>query len=418
MKKRVSAKELDKKRLSANSLGRLYKKEPKKGYLRVKGQFATLEEEIQNAVCPNCSSRNVELYDPDEFTTDEEFFESYDPNDPKYQGGYTAYLECRDCGNKWALNKEELSAGVPSTSKKKGLDKKRLSANSLVSQKKETDPSLKPPKKWWAQKVKEVKKSSIKTAADFKDLFSSKYANWVKMQVRLLAANNYGTFASVEEASRNIEKAEKDVAEILKKAVDGEVKRLVDTEREDILQDMTENMEFGPNLPQMGPDQVQMQERPALPPQAPTQQPQQMVPPASKMKKHAKMTKELRAAFDKTSEKEEQKDLETCSCPVEEELEAVRDRREVHPKDAQKDPSLKYVMEDTDPPWKTEDKFFKMIDENLQGNYESLKEEARMLEEMVGAEPLPPTLFDEMSMDELRDYISHLEGPSSYPKYE
>lgn len=262
--------------------------------------------------------------------------------------------------------------------------------------------------------IDEKRGASKKTAAEFKELFSSKYANWIKMQARLLAANNYGKWTSVEEASQHVDKATKEVAETLKKAVEGEVKRLVDEEREDILQDMTENMEFGPNLPQMGPDQTQMQQQPRPQAPMPSQQepiPQKIAPPASKISRKAKMTKSLRAAFDKTAEEEEED-----NCPVREERDSTKNRREVYEKSADLDDLLKeFPFEEEEYEPGNEKETLDSVNEILRGNKESLKEEIRLLEDMMGVPPTPEEILDDMDMYDLEEYLGTLQGPSAPP---
>lgn len=136
------------------------------------------------------------------------------------------------------------------------------------------------------RKQKIQKERLKKLAQQFRNLFSPKYVRWIPMQARLLAMNNYGVWSSVEEASAHLDKAVKELAQTLAKGIEGEINRLVDEEREDIIEEMTDNVVSGPNLPQMGPDQMYREPAPkpmteALPEAGPPQQ--VMAPPAKKL---------------------------------------------------------------------------------------------------------------------------------------
>ena len=101
-----------------------------------------------------------------------------------------------------------------------------------------------------------------KQAASFKGLFSSDYEKWIPMEARLLATNNYGSWASVEEANANVDKAIQELSETIKSGVEEEVRRLVDEERDDLIEAMTENIVAGPDLPKMGPSDENMPLKP------------------------------------------------------------------------------------------------------------------------------------------------------------
>lgn len=171
-----------------------------------------------------------------------------------------------------------------------------------------------------SEREKTRKESTKKIAAEFKDLFSSKYAKWVQLEVELLAANNYGQPASIEEANSNIEKAIGEVTKTLESAVKPEVKRLVDEVREDILESIVETVPNAPDLQKAGPDIVAPQlhspqvpapvEGPEL---SPAKKDEPVIPPgASALKKasyllggKAPMSPMLKMAFRKTSDEDD-----------------------------------------------------------------------------------------------------------------
>lgn len=166
---------------------------------------------------------------------------------------------------------------------------------------KDTERSTRPPKEWWNKTMKEVKKTSkyegygeerlssivggiwadlsedkkreirnrygkeygkpkgsskvflSKEAAQFKDLFSPKYVAWIKTEIPLMAANNYGVFSSIEMVRANVDKAVKDLAKTIQAAVEPEITRIISSDIDDIVEDLSESVVAGPNLPQMGP---------------------------------------------------------------------------------------------------------------------------------------------------------------------
>jgi hypothetical protein len=78
-----------------------------------------------------------------------------------------------------------------------------------------------------------------KVAAEFRNLFSTNYAKWIQMEVKLLAMNNFGRWESMADANENVNKAIDEVAKLLQKAVKVEITRLVEEVRYDILDEMS-----------------------------------------------------------------------------------------------------------------------------------------------------------------------------------
>lgn len=122
------------------------------------------------------------------------------------------------------------------------------------------------------------KQAKYKKTSEFKNLFNKQYKDWIIMEAKLLAQNNYGQWSSVEEANAFLDKATQEIIDVLAKGVPQEVKRIIEEEKSDIVEEMTEDIVEGPDLPQMGPDQ-QVVPQQGAPQQAPGQAvPQQEVP--------------------------------------------------------------------------------------------------------------------------------------------
>lgn len=76
-------------------------------------------------------------------------------------------------------------------------------------------------------------------AAEFRNLFSTNYAKWIQMEVKLLAMNNFGKWESMADANEKINSAADEITKMLQKAVKSEVVRLVEEVRYDILDEMS-----------------------------------------------------------------------------------------------------------------------------------------------------------------------------------
>lgn len=120
------------------------------------------------------------------------------------------------------------------------------------------------------RRIKMSKRKGISlTAGGFKNLFAKDYEAWIQQESKIKAASGEH-WSSVEDAESLLDKAIAEVSAVIKEAVDEEVTRLVNIDREEIIQEMTEDIVDGANLPQMGPDQVLPVEQPVMANPAPT----------------------------------------------------------------------------------------------------------------------------------------------------
>lgn len=114
-------------------------------------------------------------------------------------------------------------------------------------------------------------------AAEFRNLFSTNYAKWIQMEVKLLAMNNFGKWESMSDANEKINDASVEITRMLQKAVKSEVIRLIEEVRYDILDEMSASVkeeQVGLSSPEGGPG--------AGPEHAPVTPPPPAAPQASK----------------------------------------------------------------------------------------------------------------------------------------
>jgi hypothetical protein len=90
-----------------------------------------------------------------------------------------------------------------------------------------------------------TKRANKKTAAEMRNLFAKDYESWIQMEARLLAQNNFGEWASLEEANQKIDEAIKELTQTLTKGIEPEVKRIVEEERKNILEEMEASITMG-----------------------------------------------------------------------------------------------------------------------------------------------------------------------------
>ena len=109
-----------------------------------------------------------------------------------------------------------------------------------------------------------------KVAAEFRNLFSTNYAKWIQMEVKLLATNNFGKWESMADANEKVNAASDEIVKMLHKAVRSEVTRLVEDVRYDILDEMSATVkeeQVGMSSPE-GPQPEPIQQRSETPPPA------------------------------------------------------------------------------------------------------------------------------------------------------
>jgi hypothetical protein len=125
-----------------------------------------------------------------------------------------------------------------------------------------------------------AKGASKKQAAKFPNLFSADTIKWIELETQLIAANNYGVPASIDQANAFIDKAKDEVVDIISKAVSGEVTRVINASKEDLLEAMMEDIEAAMQSAQQGGVPAA---QPQAQPQAPAQVPQ--APMSASLKK-------------------------------------------------------------------------------------------------------------------------------------
>ena len=95
------------------------------------------------------------------------------------------------------------------------------------------------------QHILRTKRAHKITAAELKNLFAKDYESWIQMEARLLSQNNFGTWGSLEEANQKIDEAIKELTQTLTKGIEPEVKRIVEEERKNILEEMEASITMG-----------------------------------------------------------------------------------------------------------------------------------------------------------------------------
>jgi len=143
----------------------------------------------------------------------------------------------------------------------------------------------------------EKDKSPAQDEIRFRDMFSKDVASWIAMEARILATNNYGDWKNMDEANDKIDKAVEEVSEVLSKAGRTEAERIVNEERQEILEEMSSYIPIQevPDVqqPTMGPV-----ERPVFPDEP---QQQQVGPMGAALRslKRAPISAMLKKAFEK-----------------------------------------------------------------------------------------------------------------------
>lgn len=146
--------------------------------------------------------------------------------------------------------KKKSSANVPTSS---WLSAKIASLQETTPELTDSQAAAEASKMWFeqmtdAERAVEVYRSTASSrldndlqivAAEFRNLFSTNYAKWIQMEVKLLAMNNFGKWESMADANEKINLASAEITKMLQKAVKSEVTRLIEEVRYDILDEMS-----------------------------------------------------------------------------------------------------------------------------------------------------------------------------------